>query len=102
MEAARGHVPCTIDVPAATGHEVCVGLEVSLPPESIQVDQCYLADNGQVRRVVRLLSDRRIQYDSRPGHRLLKEWRAGVMDLRTFAFAAERPFPCDWTPETGE
>ena len=73
---------------------------MSLPPESIQIGQCYLTDAGKVRRVMGLPSGR-VQFQQRPGH--WKGWKASrpdILDLRSFAFTAERPVPCDWTPET--
>ena len=73
---------------------------MSLPPESIDVGQCYLSDNGRVRRIVAVLPGSRVQFEWRYGHLIPKTtWRADVLDLRSFAFLAERPVPCDWTPE---
>jgi len=75
---------------------------MSVPPESIQVSQCYLASDGRVRRVTSLFPGR-VQYEQRPGHRV--EWkgaRVNVLELRSFAFSVERPVPSDWTLETEE
>ncbi len=76
---------------------------MSIPPERIEVGKCYLAETGQVRRVLAILPVARVQYEQRPGH-LPKwpQWKSGVLDLRSFAFAIEREVPCDWTPETDE
>jgi hypothetical protein len=73
---------------------------LSIEPASIQAGHCYLTTNGQVRRVLRLLPDGRVQYEFRNGAvaRALG-WKAGVLDLRSFAFLAERVVPYDWTPE---
>ena len=71
-----------------------------IDPESVQVGQCYLTDGGHIRRVIRLLPDGRVQYEHRSALRIPKTWASGVSDHRSFAFAIERPVPCDWTPET--
>ncbi len=73
---------------------------MSLPPESIEVGQCYLMETGQVSRVVAALPGRVVQFEQRPGH--LPTWARSttrVLNLRSFAFSVERPVPCDWTPE---
>ncbi len=70
---------------------------MSIPPESIQIGQCYLTDGSIVRRVVRILPDGRTQYEWRGGHRM--KWKAGILSRREFALTAEREVPCDWTPE---
>jgi hypothetical protein len=76
---------------------------MSVSPESIKVGQCYLTLSGQVRRVVRLLPDGRVQYETRGGAVARAfNWRTDVLDLRSFAFSVERPVPCDWTPEMDE
>lgn len=68
-----------------------------LAPRSIQVGKCYLTDGNIVRRVVRILSDGRTQYEWRGGHRT--KWKAGILSGREFAQGAEREVPCDWMPE---
>ncbi len=76
---------------------------MSVPPESVEVGQCYLGDNGQVRRVVRLWPDGRVQYETRS--RLLRDakvWKPGMMSDLDFAATALREVPCDWTPEADE
>ncbi len=75
---------------------------MSIPPESIQVGQCYLMDTGHVRQVLRVLPGK-VQFASRlattrPG----KDLKVDVLDLRSFAFSVERPVPCDWTAESDE
>ena len=40
---------------------------MSIPPESIQVGQCYLMLDGEVRRVLRLLPNQGVHYESRAG-----------------------------------
>jgi hypothetical protein len=66
-----------------------------IDPESIQTGQCYLTGDANVRRVVRIMADGRIQYEWRAGHR--RRWKSGILDQREFALAAERLMPCDWT-----
>ncbi len=74
---------------------------MSIPPESIQVGKCYLTNTGQVRRVIRIMPNGRVQYEHRSGHAILKrQWPSNIAEARTFAFAVEREVPCDWTPET--
>ena len=75
---------------------------MSLPPESIQVGQCYLTHEGRVRRVLQLLPNSRVNFEWQNSTSTAKQWRAGVLDLRAFAAAIERPVSCDWTPETDE
>lgn len=73
---------------------------MSIPPESIQVGQCYLMRTGHVRRAIALLPGR-VQYETRnrAPNRAGWTWRSGILDLKTFAAIVERPIPCDWTPE---
>ncbi len=75
---------------------------MSVPPESIEVGQCYPTDAGQVRRVLSLLPGNRVQFEHRTGTRGMKTWRSGMLDLRSFAFSAEHLVSCDWTPESDE
>jgi hypothetical protein len=73
---------------------------VSISPESIKVGECYLTTSGQVRRVMRILPDGRVQYETRGGAVARAfNWRTDIQDLRSFAFSAERAVPCDWTPD---
>ena len=77
---------------------------MSLPPETIKIGQCYLADGRaypQVRQVVRVFPDRRLEYKHRPARPEKKHlWRTAMSDIRAFAVVASREIPCDWTPET--
>ncbi len=76
---------------------------MSVPPESIEAGKCYLMETGHVRRVMRLMPDGRVQFESRMGHqRNPGAWRSGMQDGRSFALLAEREVPCDWTPETDQ
>jgi hypothetical protein len=70
---------------------------MSIPPEGPEVGQCYLTEDGRVRKVMRLLPDGRIRYRYRGP--LSKRWRSGTLDHRSFVSTIERPVPCDWTPE---
>ena len=67
---------------------------VSIPPENIQVGQCYLLGTGRIRRVTELLPGRvRCQQRRADG-----AWRIGnvdIVNIRSFAFMVERPVPCD-------
>lgn len=75
---------------------------MSVPPESIQIGQCYVSAAGEVRRVLGLLP-KRVQFQQRAGHR--RGWDVSIidsLDRRSFAFAARKPVPCDWTPEADE
>ncbi len=74
---------------------------MSIPPESIQVGQCYLMDTGRIRRVTELLPGR-VRFQQRRADR---DWRTGnvdIVDIRSFAFMVERLVPCDWTLESDE
>jgi hypothetical protein len=73
---------------------------MTVPPESIQVGKCYLSNNGMVRRVVRLMPDGRVQYETRSGPlRNAKTWKPGMLQIRDFASSAQREVPCNWAPE---
>ncbi len=73
---------------------------MSIPPESIQVGQCYLTRNGQVARVVTLLPDGRTRYQFRSSAVARAfGWYEAKTDLRSFSHLVEREVPCDWTPE---
>ena len=75
---------------------------MSVPPETIQVGQCYLTNMGTIRRVTGLLPGR-VRYEQRPAHRATwANYRADILDLRSFAFLVERLVPCDWTSEADE
>jgi hypothetical protein len=71
---------------------------MSDPPESIEVGQCYLTDDGRVRKVMRLLPDGRIRYRYRGP--FSNRWRSGTLDRRSFFSTIERPVACNWTPES--
>ena len=76
---------------------------MSLPPESIQVGQCYLTTGGHVRRVLSVLPGDVVRFEQRmSGWRRWMRWKAGVTYLYTFASLVEHPVPCDWTPERDE
>ena len=73
-----------------------------IPPESIQVDRCYLTEGGSVRRVTSTGSDGLVRYTERIGagpwlYNGTKQRRRQV-----FAAAVEREVPCDWHPEADE
>ncbi len=77
---------------------------MSLPPESLEVGKCYLADarmSPQVWHVIRIFPDRRLEYKHRPasGERR-HHWTKAVSDIRVFASFVTREVPCDWTPES--
>jgi hypothetical protein len=70
---------------------------MSVPPESIQVGQCYLTRSGQVRRV-RAFHEGRVQFQQRASHApTWANYKSDILELRSFAFSAERPVPCNWT-----
>ena len=73
---------------------------MSLPPESIEVGQCYLTVSGSVRRVRAILQGR-VQFENRVKvpNGCPWGWRTSMLDIKSFAFSAERPVPHDWTPE---
>lgn len=74
---------------------------MSIPPEIIEVGKCYLVDGTRVlyvRRVMRLMPDGRVQYESRTA-RAVKGWQPGMLSLGEFASQAKHEVPCDWTLE---
>ena len=78
---------------------------MSFPPESIKEGRCYLADGRaypQVRQVIHVHADGRIQYRSRPPYPIRDRWTVGVTDRRAFAAAVSREVSCDWTPGKDE
>ena len=73
---------------------------MSLPPESIEEGKCYLAENGRVRRVMRILPDGRIRYKYRGQY--AGRWRSGALPRLVFAATVARGVPCDWKSEADE
>jgi hypothetical protein len=74
---------------------------MTIPSESVEVGKCYLGDNGQARRVVRLWPDGRVQYETRARYRPnATTWKPGMLSGLAFAVTALREVPCDWTPDT--
>jgi hypothetical protein len=71
---------------------------VPVEPDAVAGGRCYLTAGNIIRRVVRILSDGRVQYEWRGGART--RWKPGILPLREFAAAVERSVPCDWTPES--
>jgi hypothetical protein len=65
---------------------------MSTPPEGPEVGQCYLTEDGRVRKVMRLLPDGRIRYRYRGP--------LSTLDHRSCVLTIERPVPCNWTPES--
>jgi hypothetical protein len=75
---------------------------MSIPPESIEVGKCYLAEGGRdvrIRRVVHILPDERVQYEQRTPK---SHWIPGIQERRSFAAMLLREVPCDWAPGTDE
>ena len=73
-----------------------------IPPESIQVDRCYLTEGGSVRRVTSTGSDGLVRYKERIG---AGSWLySGTKPRRRHDFAAAvlREVPCEWTPKMDE
>ncbi len=77
---------------------------MSVPPESVQVGQCYLDAKGHIRRVTDLKPGGKVQYEIRRGPvREGHPWpRSGTTTVLMFAGSAQRPVPCDWMPERDE
>jgi hypothetical protein len=70
---------------------------MSVPPESIEVGQCFLFRGEVIRRVVSIMPNGDMQYELR-GPRPLKGWRADKGRLSAFASAAIKAVPCDYEP----
>ncbi len=80
---------------------------MSIPPESLEVGQCYLVRNEkslQVRRVVQVMPDGQVRFERRVRTTGAKKdgWVSKVAGGRAFAAAVVRKVPCDWTPETDD
>ena len=80
---------------------------MSVPPESLEVGQCYLVRNEkglQVRRVVQVMPDGRVRFERRvrTTGRSKDGWVSQVAGGRAFATGIVRKVPCDWTPETDD
>ncbi len=73
---------------------------MTIPPENIQVGQCYLTGAQRLRRAVQIQPDGLIRYEHRKAGDPSEAWVPSVMNLNSFALTVERPVPCDWTPET--
>ncbi len=71
---------------------------MSIPPETIQVGQCYLTNSGQVRRVIAVMADGRVRYERRPGDTPDAPWQEAMQELAIFAALAEGEVPCDLGP----
>jgi hypothetical protein len=70
---------------------------MSVPPESIEVGQCFLFRGEVIRRVVSIMPNGDVQYELR-GPRPLKGWRPGKGRLNAFASAAIKAVSCDYEP----
>ncbi len=70
---------------------------MSVPPDKIEVGQCYLFPGDLVRRVVAITPSGGVAYEVR-GPRPLKGWRARSAHLVSFAAGAITIIPCDYEP----
>jgi hypothetical protein len=74
---------------------------MTIPPESIQVDRCYLTESNSIRKVTSIGSDGWLHYRERDstGDWPDKRW---TRRLRKQSFASEalHEVHCDWSPET--
>ncbi len=75
---------------------------MTIPPESIAVGKCYLADRReapQVWRVIAIFPDGQLEYQHRSADPAKKQvWRTAMTTVRLFVGAVTREVPCDWTP----
>ena len=72
---------------------------MSIPPESLKPDRCYLTESGSIRKVTSTGSDGTVRYTERVG---AGPWVYGGTKQRrkrVFAAAVLREVPCDWMPE---
>ena len=79
---------------------------MNVPPESIEVGRCYLAErreSPQVWQVVTIFPDGRLEYKARPINPKSRQvWRSAMTTLPHFATMVSREVPCDWTPNGEE
>ncbi len=79
---------------------------MSVPPESIQIGKCYLADQRrypQICRVTAMLSDGRLAYEHRSADPQRRQrWDVGITRLDLIASYISREVPCDWIPAIDE
>ena len=75
---------------------------MTIPPERIQVGQCYLTHTGLVRRVI-AFHQGQVRYETRSNKSTGGwAWRPGIVEPKVFAALLERSVPCDWKPETDQ
>ncbi len=75
---------------------------MSIPPDNIEAGKWYLAKGGRaprVRRVIRVLSDGRVQYEQRSPK---TAWQRGIQHRDVFASMLQLEVSCDWMPEQGD
>lgn len=73
---------------------------MSVRPDSLQAEKCYLMVNGRVARVLKVFPKGDVHYASRSGNAAKAlRWTGAVTDVRSFSDLVEREVPCDWTPE---
>ena len=76
---------------------------MSVPPESLAVGKCYLADRGLGPRICRILEinpDVGILYEHRPpGANRWFKWRQARTGVQIFAEYVMGEVSPDWTPE---
>ncbi len=76
---------------------------MTVTPENIEVDRCYLLDSPaglKVCRVVGILPTGALKYRHRPADgKPTGQWRSARTGAALFAAKIIREVPCDWRPE---
>ncbi len=73
---------------------------MSVRPDSLQAEKCYLITDGRVARVLKVFPRGDVHYAVRSGNvTKALQWTGAVADVRSFSDLVEREVPCDWSPE---
>lgn len=79
---------------------------MAVDPHSLSAGKCYLAEDGQIRRIVEIIGDDNVNYEVRSAQRP-EEWRHGPslssrLSRVKFAAAVDREVPCSYRADGSE
>jgi hypothetical protein len=73
---------------------------VSVRPDSLQAEKCYLITDGRVAPVLKVFPRGDVHCAVRSGNvPKAFQWTGAVADVQSFSDLVEREVPCDWSPE---